>query len=432
MVAAMSNSPPEIFVLPNGLRVVVRPVPGAPAAGVAVHYGVGFRSEPAGRSGFAHLFEHMMFQGSARVGRGQHFTIAQQSGGTANGSTHQDYTDYYQIVPSAAVERMLFLEADRMRSLAITPEGLRTQTAVVQEEIRLNVLNKPYGGFPWTVLPGVLYRSFANGHNGYGDLADVERATVAECEEFFAAHYTPDNAVLTVCGDVDPERVAAMAAQHFGDIPAAGRAPRPDLGEPYPAGESRAVHPDPHAPLPATAFGYRMLDPGTQLSSYAAHMMLCQILTGSRTARLRSRLTHRAAPLATDVSSGCGLFGPLQARDPDTFLVVVTHPADPGSERIAAELDGELDGIARFGLHQGELDRAVAISVSATHRNRDSLLALTRHTGACALLFDRPGLPGELPDLLAAVTEDDIRQAAASLTPASRAVVALTPTGASG
>ncbi|MGW3045670.1 M16 family metallopeptidase [Kitasatospora sp. NPDC001159] len=425
----MSNSPPHILVLTNGLRVAVQPVPGRSAVGVAVHYGVGFRSEPVGRSGFAHLFEHMMFQGSEQIERGGHYTICQESGGTANGSTHQDYTDYYQVAPSAALERMLFLEADRMRSLRITRESLRTQVAVVQEEIRLNVLNKPYGGFPWTVLPSVLYSSFANGHNGYGDLADIAHATVTECEEFFAAHYVPANAVLTVCGDVDPQRVFEAAERYFAGIPAGVRAPGPDLREPYPVGRPKAVHRDIHAPLPATAFGYRMPDPAGYLTQYVAHMALCQILTGSRTARLKKRLIHQAAPLATDVSSGCGLFGPLQARDPDTFLVVATHPAEPGTDRITEELDGELAALAAHGPTTSELARAVAVSVSATHRNRDSLLALTRQTGACALLFDRPELPGELPGLLASLTVDDIAAAAASLTPDARAIVALTPSG---
>ncbi|WP_331721577.1 pitrilysin family protein [Streptomyces sp. NBC_00212] len=426
----MSNSPPDLFVLSNGLRVVVHPVRDRSAVGVAMHYGVGFRSEPVGRSGFAHLFEHMMFQGSANVARGGHYTTCQHSGGAANGSTHQDYTDYYQIVPSVALDRILFLEADRMRSLRITLESLQTQVAVVQEEIRLNVLNKPYGGFPWTVLPGVLYDSFPNAHNGYGDLADIARATVAECEEFFSSHYTPGNAVLTVCGDADPERVMEAVERHFGGIPSAPGAPQPDLSEPFLAGESRAVHLDAHAPLPATAFGYRMPDPATRLTEYVAHMALCQILTGSRTARLKTKLLHRAVPLATDVSSGCGLFGPLQARDPDTFLVVATHPADPsGSDRIAEELDSELDDIARFGLREGELARAIAMSISATHRNRDSLLSLTRQTGACALLFDRAALPRDLPGVLASITDADIARAAASLTPDSRARVALTPTG---
>ncbi|MGW7822749.1 M16 family metallopeptidase [Streptomyces puniciscabiei] len=425
----MSNSPPHRFVLSNGLRVVVNPVEGRPAVGVAMHYDVGFRSEPVGRSGFAHLFEHMMFQGSARVPRGRHYTVCQQSGGTANGSTHQDYTDYYQIVPSVALDRVLFLEADRLRSLKITGESLRAQISVVQEEIRLNVLNKPYGGFPWTILPAALYRSFPNAHNGYGDLADVARATVQECEEFFAAHYTPGNAVLTVCGDADPHRVMESVEKYFGDIPRAAAAPRPGLGEPPLEDESRAVHPDVHAPLPATAFGYRMPDPAARLTEYVAHMVLCQILTGSRTSRLKTRLLHRPAPLVTDVSSGCGLFGPLQARDPDTFLVVATHPQETAGTRIGEELDSELDGIARHGLKDGELARAVAVSTSAAQRQQDSLLSLTRHTGACTLLFGRPELPGGLPELFTATGEDDVVAAAESLLATPRAMVSLIPAG---
>ncbi|MGH3889129.1 MAG: M16 family metallopeptidase, partial [Pseudonocardiaceae bacterium] len=153
--------------LPNGLRVVLAPDRSAPVVAVGVHYDVGFRSEPEGRTGFAHLFEHLMFQGSESMEKLAHFRHVQSSGGTFNGSTHPDYTDYYEVVPSAALERALFIEADRMRAPRITADNLRNQVDVVKEEIRLNVLNRPYGGFPWITLPPVLYDTFPNAHNGY-------------------------------------------------------------------------------------------------------------------------------------------------------------------------------------------------------------------------------------------------------------------------
>ncbi|MGV9880682.1 M16 family metallopeptidase [Streptomyces sp. NPDC003006] len=150
------------LTLDNGLRVVLDPRPMAPAVGMAVHYAVGFRNEPEGRSGFAHLFEHLMFQGSQNVGSSEHFRHVQTAGGTSGASTHQDYTDFYQVCPTSALERMLFLEADRMASLWLTQRNLRTQLSVVKEEVRANVTNRAYGGFPWTVLPAVLYGTFPN------------------------------------------------------------------------------------------------------------------------------------------------------------------------------------------------------------------------------------------------------------------------------
>ena len=150
--------PPELHraTLANGLRVLVVPDPATPVVGVAVHVDVGFRSEPEGRTGFAHLFEHLMFQGSESLEKLAHFRHVQSSGGVFNGSTHQDYTDYFEVLPAAALERALFLEADRLRAPTLTEANLRNQIDVVKEEIRLNVLNRPYGGFPWILLPPVL------------------------------------------------------------------------------------------------------------------------------------------------------------------------------------------------------------------------------------------------------------------------------------
>src|ERR687885_2326747 len=187
--------------LSNGLRVVLSPDRSAPVVAVGVHYDVGFRSEPQGRTGFAHLFEHLMFQGSESLEKLAHFRQVQGSGGVFNGSTHQDYTDYFEVLPAAALERALFLEADRLRAPKLTAENLRNQVDVVKEEIRLNVLNRPYGGFPWILLPPVLYDTFPNAHNGYGDFVDLEEATLEDAQAFFDRYYAPGNAVLTVSGD---------------------------------------------------------------------------------------------------------------------------------------------------------------------------------------------------------------------------------------
>lgn len=416
------------FTLPNGLRVVLYPISGVPAVGVSVHYDVGFRSEPQGRTGFAHLFEHLMFQGSESVGRLEHFGHVQAAGGTANGSTHQDYTDYYQVVPSAALERILFLEADRMRAPKLTDENLRTQVNVVKEEIRLNVLNKPYGGFPWTVLPGLLFQTYPNAHNGYGDFTDLGQATVEECAAFFDTHYAPGNAVLTIAGDIDPDRAAELVHRHFHDVPAR-RLPTPvDLSEPAPDRELRGGHPDPHAPMPATAVGYRMPDPRTDLDAYLAHMVLCVVLTGAgESARLRRRLIHGAAPLVTDVSTGCGLFGALEARDPDTFLCVATHPPETAADRLLEVVDQELAALAAHGPTAAELARATALSSVGMHRKYDMLLARTRALGAQEVLFGRADLVDELPGRLARVSAQDLARAAASLRPDARAVLSLRP-----
>jgi zinc protease len=426
----MSRPPLHRSTLPNGLRLVVQPLAGAPSVGVAVHYDVGFRSEPPGRTGFAHLFEHVMFQGSEHVGPADHFRLVQAAGGTANGSTHQDHTDYYQVVPVQALERVLFLEADRMRALRITEETLRTQTAVVKEEIRQTVTDRPYGGFPWTVLPAVLYRSHANAHNGYGAFEDLEAATVQECQAFYDTYYAPGNAVLTICGDVDPDRTADLVARHFGPVPARPVPPPTALSEPVPTSPRHATHHDPHAALAATAIGHRMPDAETRPEGYLAHMVLAELLTGRDTSRLKRRLVHGSpAGTATDVSASCGLFGPLRARNPETFLLVATHPTTTGTDRLLEALDTELADLASAGPHEHELARSRALITSATWRGLDNLVARTRALGTCELLYGTPHLVDELGDRLAAVGAEDVAAAAASLHPQERAVLTLIPGG---
>jgi predicted Zn-dependent peptidase len=205
----------ERFTLPNGLRVVIAPDRTAPVVAVAVHYDVGFRSEPTNRTGFAHLFEHLMFQGSENVGKAEHPKYVQAAGGTFNGSTHPDYTNYFQLLPSGALELALFLEADRMRAPKLTQENLENQIAVVQEEIRVNVMNRPYGGFPWIRLPAVAYSTFPNAHNGYGAFEELQAATLADASSFFDAYYAPGNAVLTVAGDVTVAGATALIEKHW-------------------------------------------------------------------------------------------------------------------------------------------------------------------------------------------------------------------------
>src|SRR5215213_7220886 len=238
---ALRSSVPTVerTTLGNGLRVVVAPDRSSPVVAVAVYYDVGIRSEPEGRTGFAHLFEHLMFQGSSSLEKMEHVKYVQSSGGTLNGSTRLDYTNYYEALPAPALERALFLEADRMRSPAVTEENLANQIAVVEEEIRVNVHNQPYGGFPWLTLPAVLFETFPNAHDGYGAFAELESATVDDARDFFAHYYAPGNAVLAVSGDLDVDETFALVERHFGDIPRRRVPARPDFGEPAPTAERR-------------------------------------------------------------------------------------------------------------------------------------------------------------------------------------------------
>ena len=311
----------------NGLRVLVVPDPATPVVGVAVHVDVGIRSEPEGRTGFAHLFEHLMFQGSESLEKLAHFRHVQGSGGIFNGSTHQDYTDYFEMLPAAALERALFLEADRMRAPTLTEENLRNQIDVVKEEIRVNVLNRPYGGFPWILLPPVMFDTFPNAHNGYGDFSELEQATVDDAAAFFDTYYAPGNAQVTVAGYLRRRRGAAAGREALRRHPGPRDAHPPDVRRAT-AGRPSAARPcptrTPRCPRSRSATGCPTRSPTSTATSATRCWARC-----SATARppgLQRRLVH-VDGLVTDVSAGAGLMGPLDARDPDTFTVTAVHPA---------------------------------------------------------------------------------------------------------
>ncbi|MBA2668792.1 MAG: insulinase family protein, partial [Gemmatimonadetes bacterium] len=211
--------PVEYHKLPNGLKVVLSPDRTAPTAVVAVYYHIGFRNEPRDRTGFAHLFEHMMFQGSANLGKLEFIKLVEANGGLLNGSTRFDYTNYFQVVPSHTVETVLWAEADRKRSLDITQENLTNQQGVVKNEVRVNVLNQPYGGFPWIDLPMAAHTNWYNAHNFYGDLEDLDAATLEDVDSFFRTFYSPNNAVVVVTGDIESKQTLAWITKYFGNIP---------------------------------------------------------------------------------------------------------------------------------------------------------------------------------------------------------------------
>ncbi|MGI5529282.1 M16 family metallopeptidase [Streptomyces syringium] len=405
------------FTLPNGLRVLLEPQPGVPRAAVSVHYGVGFRSEPPGREGFAHLFEHLMFRGSASLPEGRFYDHVHRLGGQANGTTHQEYTDYYQVAPASALEQALFAEADRMRAPTFTPEALAEQLDGVAEEIHQAVAGRPYGGFPWPLLPGVLFRSFANAHDGYGDAERLRRTTPADCAEFFDAYYAPANAVLTVVGSVDPVHTRALIERHFGDIPARPVAPVPSRDEPLPTADRWATCTEPGVPGTALALGYRLPDPEQDLPGYLAHTVL---------ARLMSR--HGGAALRMPaVSAGCGFFGPLDAKDPDALVVTAVLPAGTRPEDAVGAVAGQWAAWAADPGLPDAVARTATALVSEHHRAHADIQTRSRALGRLEILFGRAELLDELPVLLAGLDPRRVAEAARSLSSAPKAVLVMEP-----
>ncbi len=222
----------QYYTLPNGLKVVLTRDTSAPIATVSVYYGIGFRVEPRDRTGFAHLFEHLMFQGSENAPKGTLIGTVTASGGVLNGSTRFDFTNYYEVVPSNAMERMLWFDADRMARPVINDTVLKNQQGVVGNEVKVNVLNQPYGSWPWIDMPMLANTNWYNSHNFYGDLKEIEAATVPDAQTFQKKFYQPGNAVLVVAGDIDYAATTAMIAKYFGQIPKGPDIALPDLGEP--------------------------------------------------------------------------------------------------------------------------------------------------------------------------------------------------------
>ncbi|NJC69561.1 insulinase family protein [Planosporangium thailandense] len=421
--------PVERLTLSNGLRVVLSPDRTAPVVGVAVVYDVGIRSEPEGRTGFAHLFEHLMFQGSENLEKLAHFRYVQGSGGTFNGSTHFDYTDYFETLPANALERALFLEADRMRGPRLTEENLRNQVDVVKEEIRVNVLNRPYGGFPWLKLPPVMFDTFPNAHDGYGSFVDLESATVSDAAEFFERYYANGNAVLAVTGDFDVAEATRLVEAHFGDVPARKAPPRPDFAEPDLTAERRESYTDRLAPLPAVAAAWRVPDPIDDLAGYLPYVVLAEVLTDGDASRLVERLVLRDRTV-TSVGGYLGFMGePFAVRDP-TALVLQAHlPPGGDVDKVMATIDEECQRLATDGLASGELARTQARMVTHQLREIDAVLGRCLQVAVLEQQRGAPELVNELPRLIAEVTEEQVVAAAAALTAQRRASVEVIPGG---
>jgi len=428
-----THYPVERFTLPNGLRVVLAPDASAPVIGVAVVYDVGIRSEPQGRTGFAHLFEHLMFQGSANLEKLAHFRYVQGAGGTFNGSTHFDYTDYFETLPSSALERTLFLEADRMRGPRLTEENLRNQVDVVKEEIRVNVLNRPYGGFPWLKLPEVMFDTFANAHDGYGSFVDLESATVADAADFFEKYYACGNAVLSVAGDIDADEARTLIEKHFGDVEARPAPARPDFSEPDLTAERREAYTDRLAPLPAVAAAWRIPDPIGNLSDYLAYVVLAEVLTDGESSRLVERLVLKDRSV-TSVGGYIGFMGePFEVRDPTALLLQSHLPPGGSVDRVLATMDEELDRLAHDGLTAAELARTQARIVAQLLRDNDAALNRALRMAVVEQQRGDAALVNDLPHLIGEVTKEQIVAAAGALRPHRRAAVEVIPgAGSSG
>jgi predicted Zn-dependent peptidase len=348
--------PIDYYTLGNGLRVVLSEDRSVPVATVGVYYNIGFRLEPKDRTGFAHLFEHLMFQGSKNLAKGQFFKLVQGLGGQLNGSTRFDFTNYYAAFPSNALETMLWAEADRMGSLDLTQENLANQQGVVKEEVKVNVLNQPYGGFPWLQLPQYANQNWYNAHNFYGDLQHIDAATLAEAQAFFNTYYTPNNAVLVIAGDFDGSQAKRWVQQYFGAIPSRPLPPLPDISEPRQTAERVARQVDALAPQPALAVGYHVPPRGTP--EHFAFGLIDEIMLQGDASRLYRDLVQKRGYTGS-VSGGINLLGNMfNYSGPMLWSASLVHDAGTSETQILAAIDENIERLRTELVTQAEIDRA--------------------------------------------------------------------------
>jgi len=404
--------------LENGLRVVLAPDDTVPTVTVGVYYGIGFRIEPRDRTGFAHLFEHLMFQGSRHVPKGEFDRLINGAGGVNNGSTRFDYTNYYEVVPSHALQPVLWAEADRMAFPDITEDKLENQKSVVVNEVKVNVLNQPYGGFPWLDMPQHANENWYNAHNFYGDLEDIEAASLEDAQAFFDRYYSPSNAVLVVAGDFQPGQAMDWIRTYFGPIPRGEAIPRPDISEPRQEVEKIAAKTDPLAPRPALAFAYHVPERGTD--AYFAMALLDQILLQGEDSRLHQALVKENG-YASGVEGGINMLGNAFNYDgPMLWTAALIHGESVSADEIMASVDAVIEPLRAEPVSEAELARARTKFLSGFYDVVDSptRFGLVDLLAAFALFDDDPARINEIesafdrvdPALVQATAEEYLRR----------------------
>ncbi|HYE66858.1 MAG TPA: pitrilysin family protein [Pyrinomonadaceae bacterium] len=421
--------PVDYYKLKNGLKVVLSQDRTAPTVVVAVYYNIGFRIEPKDRTGFAHLFEHMMFQGSQNLGKMEYARLVQQNGGIFNGSTRFDFTNYFQIIPAHKLETALWAEADRMRGLDITQENLTNQQGVVKNEVKVNVLNTPYGGFPWLDMPQYANTNWYNAHNFYGDLRDLDAATLKDVKEFFETYYSPNNAVLVVVGDFENKQARQMIEKYFGNLPATKTPALPDITEPRQEKEKRFTKPDPLAKRPALAFSYHM--PQRNTPEYYAMGVLDQLLLQGDDSLLHQELVKRKG-LTGSVSGGINpqLGNMFNYNGPMLWTAFLFHDNNVSADQIMAAVDGVIEQVRTKQVDQKMLDRSMVKLRSGLYDAIGSLFGFGRADllASFALFDDNPGRINNLEAEFKKVTPEILQRTAHEyLRPANRTVLSIEP-----
>jgi predicted Zn-dependent peptidase len=424
--AADIRIPIDSYKLPNGLRVVLSQDSAVPVVSVYLIYDVGARSEEKGRTGFAHLFEHMMFEGSANAPKGVHFATVESNGGVMNGSTHPDFTDYYETLPANKLATALWLESDRMRSLSINEENLKNQKEAVKQERRLSFDNQPYNTAIVDVWPTLMFGNWQSSHSLIGSFEDLNNATLGDVSNFFKTHYAPDNAALVIVGDIQIPETKKLIETYFGDIAAQPLPKRPELAEPAFQARKQVYH-DPLARVPGVIIGYP--GPKRRSADFYAMYMIDAVLTGGDSSRFRLDLVKgKESVLQTQSDLGWPFAGAQDYRDPEPYAMFLVHKPNFTGDQIVEQAQAEIAKLQDTPVDAKELQRVKTLVRAGIIGSLQGSLNRAKALAQYTIADGNPELINTELDRMLAVTPEQIQAAARKyLTPEKRAVLEIVP-----
>ncbi|MFL6350247.1 MAG: M16 family metallopeptidase [Bryobacteraceae bacterium] len=420
--SAKIDIPIEKYKLDNGLRVILSQDNAIPVVAVYIVYDVGARAEEKGRTGFAHLFEHMMFEGSANVKKGEHMRFVESNGGMFNGSTHPDYTNYFESLPSNKLAVALWLESDRMRSLAVTPENLANQKEAVKQERRLSFDNQPYATAIVDKWPRLAFQNWQSSHSLIGSFEDLNAATIEDVSKFFKTHYAPDNAVLTIVGDFQVPEAKKLVQSYFGEIPAQPRPKRPDLAEPPTVQAKSDIYKDPLAKVPGVVVGY----PGPERGSedFYAMTVLDAILTGGESSRLQQNLVKgKKSVVQYQGDLGWPFASADDYQSPGNYATFLLYNPRFESNQIVDQYQDEIAKIQNEGVTPAELHRVEMLLLSSKLNELQTSLGRAKLLANFEILDGKPEAINTLLDRYAAVTPAQVQNVAKKYLTANRRIV---------
>jgi predicted Zn-dependent peptidase len=430
-LAADSDSwklPVSVKKLDNGLTVVVSEDHSSPVVGISVVYHVGMRLEPKNRTGFAHLFEHLMFEGTPNAPEGVFDKVITGGGGSNNGSTRTDFTNYIESAPVSALEPMLWLEADRMKTLDFNPKTLKNQQDVVKEEIRVNVKNQPYGGFMWIDISQQAFQKWENNHDGYGSFQDLDHASLDDVRNFHRDFYGPNNAVLAIAGDVTPAQGFALAQKYFGAIAKRPTPAASDFSEGLNTAEKRIEQSDALAQVPAIAAAWKM--PARGSKDQAPMAVLGELLAGGDASLFYQGLI-KGREIALNVDSLYGLTSPWEYDGPTLFTIFALYKPNGSADALLAAMDEEIGKVAKDGVDAATLKRVKTSMLADWYDGLEGFEDRADTLAKLQTLWGDAAVANQIPVWIEAVTSADIQRVAKTyLTHANRTVIDRKPAAA--